>query len=119
MAAEGNDLRLEQHSRDYGLDPEFIAEGLSIKVIEEMLKLLEEKGLSQSWLAERMGVSRAYISRMLNAAPNMTLLTIARIAVALGATPVVSLNADWLLTGADSGEAARIFSRQARTGAGA
>jgi predicted XRE-type DNA-binding protein len=86
-------LKLEQYAQGLASDPEFIAEGLSIKIVEEMLKLLEDKGLSQSWLAEKMGVSRAHISKILNAAPNMTLLTIAKIAVALETTPDVSLNA--------------------------
>ncbi len=94
MAAEGNDLRLEQDAREYERDPEFIAEGLSIRVIEQALKCLEEKGMSQSELADRMGVSRAYISRILNAPPNITLLTIARLAVALEVTPTVLLNGE-------------------------
>ena len=109
MAAEGNDLRLQQHARGYERDPEFMAEGLSTKVIEEALKFLEEKELSQSWLADRMGVSRAYISRILKAPPNITLLTIARIAVALGATPSVSLNAGSRPADASSGGWARVL----------
>ena len=87
------DMALTRDAQEYANDPEFIAEGLSMKVIEEMLKYLEQKGLSQSCLAEKMGVSRAHISRILNAPPNMTLLTIAKIALALGVTPDVSLDA--------------------------
>ncbi len=90
--AEGNDLRLEQDAREYERDPEFVAEGLAIKVIEQAPRYLEEKGLSQSWLADRMGVSRAYVSRILKAPPNLTLLTIARLAAALEVTPIVSLH---------------------------
>jgi transcriptional regulator with XRE-family HTH domain len=68
-------------------------------VIEEMLEYLEQRNLSQSWLAQQMRVSRAHISRILNAPPNMTLLTIAKIAVALGVRPDVCLNAEsWRLT---------------------
>ncbi len=85
------DLALERDAREYANDPEFIAEGLAIRVVEEMLEHLEQKGLNQSWLAEKMGVSRAHISRILNAPPNMTLLTIAKIAVALEVMPDVSL----------------------------
>lgn len=91
MVSNDLDLTLERDIKEYANDPEFIAEGLSIKVVEEMLECLEKRGLSQSWLAEKMGVSRAHISRILNAAPNMTLLTIAKIAVALELTPDVSL----------------------------
>jgi transcriptional regulator with XRE-family HTH domain len=91
MANIDTDMTLERYYQEYTNDPEFIAEGLAIKVTEEMLGLLEEINLSQSALAEKMGVSRAHISRILNAAPNMTLLTIAKIAVALGVTPDVCL----------------------------
>ncbi|MEK6704592.1 MAG: helix-turn-helix transcriptional regulator [Bdellovibrionota bacterium] len=87
-------MTLERYAQEYENDPEFIAEGLSIKVIEEMLDRLEQKKLSQSWLAQQMGVSRAHISRILNAPPNMTLLTLAKIAVALGVRPDVCLNAE-------------------------
>ena len=93
MANHDLNMTLERHAQDYANDPEFIAEGLSIKVIEEMLEYLEQRNLSQSWLAQKTGVSRAHISRILNAPPNMTLLTIAKIAVALGFTPDVCLNA--------------------------
>lgn len=93
MANHDINMTLERYAQDYANDPEFIAEGLSIKVIEEMLKCLEQRNLSQSWLAQKTGVSRAHISRILNAPPNMTLLTIAKIAVALGFTPDVCLNA--------------------------
>jgi plasmid maintenance system antidote protein VapI len=85
------DMTLERYSQEYKEDPEFIAEGMSIKIVEEMLELMEHKDLNQSWLAQKLGVSRAHISKILNAPPNMTLLTIAKIATALGATPDVSL----------------------------
>jgi plasmid maintenance system antidote protein VapI len=83
---------LDKYEQDYANNSEFIAEGLAIKLTEEMLELLEQKGLNQSWLAEQMGVSREHVSRILNARPNMTLLTIAKIAVALGVKPEVSLD---------------------------
>lgn len=94
MANRDVDMTLERYAQEYANDPEFIAEGLSIKVTEEMLECLEQKNLSQSWLAQQMGVSRAHVSRILNAPPNMTLLTIAKIAVALGVRPDVCLNAE-------------------------
>jgi transcriptional regulator with XRE-family HTH domain len=87
MANRDLDMTLEKYAKEYSKDPEFIAEGLSIKIVEEMLECLERQNLSQSDLAQKMGVSRALISRILNAPSNMTLLTIAKIAVALGMTP--------------------------------
>jgi plasmid maintenance system antidote protein VapI len=92
MAENEISLKLESDIQEFANDPAFMAEGLSIKIVEELLESLERKGLNQSWLAQQMGVSRAHISKILNAQPNMTLLTIAKIAVALGVEPDVSLN---------------------------
>ena len=85
---------LEKYDQDYSNDPAYVAEGLAIKVTEEMLACLEQRNLNQSWLAERMGVSRARVSRILNAQPNMTLLTIAKIAIALGVKPDVCMDTE-------------------------
>lgn len=94
MVDHDSEGMLERYTNEYAGDPEFVAEGLAIKVTEEMLECLELKGLNQSWLAERMGVSRAHVSRILNARPNMTLLTIAKIAVALNVKPDVCLDSE-------------------------
>jgi plasmid maintenance system antidote protein VapI len=91
MVEYNSDMKLQQYANELADDPEFIAEGLSIKVIEDMLHCMQNRGLSQSWLADKMGVTRAHISKILNAPPNMTLLTIAKIAVALGVQPDVCL----------------------------
>jgi transcriptional regulator with XRE-family HTH domain len=80
--------------KQYENDPEFVAEGLAMEFVEQMLECMERKGVSQSGLAEKMGVSRAYISRILDARPNMTLLTMAKISIALGLKPDVCLDAE-------------------------
>jgi DNA-binding phage protein len=82
---------LDEAIKKYEIDPEFIAEGMALKVTEEMLAILEKQGKNQTWLAQEMGVSRAHISKILNARPNMTLLTVAKIAVALGTKPEISI----------------------------
>jgi transcriptional regulator with XRE-family HTH domain len=92
MANDNIEWTFEDSLKQYENDPEFIADGLALKFTEEMLQILAQRGLSQSWLAEQMGVSRAHISRILNAQPNITLLTIAKIAVALSVKPDVSLD---------------------------
>ena len=98
MASHDPETMLDRYAQEYANDPEYVAEGLAIKVTEEMLECLELKGLNQSWLAERMGVSRAHVSRILNARPNMTLLTIAKIAVALNVKADVCLDSEpWRL----------------------
>jgi len=94
MVSGDPELMLDRYAREYANDPEYVAEGLAIKVTEEMLECLELKGLNQSCLADQMGVSRAHVSRILNARPNMTLLTIAKIAVALNVKPDVCLDSE-------------------------
>ncbi len=102
MVSHGAEFTLERYTNEYAKDPEFIAEGLAIKITEEMLGCLEKRGLNQSWLAEKMVVSRAHVSRILNARPNMTLLTIAKIAVALDLNPDVCLDT-WNLSSIKAG----------------
>lgn len=47
-------------------------------------KLLEEKGMSQKELAERMGVTESTVSRILSGLHNVTVESIAKIELALG-----------------------------------
>ena len=83
---------LDRYFREYEDDPDFIAEGLAIAVIEDALRIMQSKGLSRSDLANIMGVSKAQVSRTFNAPPNLTLRSIARLAAALGVKPYVSLD---------------------------
>lgn len=83
---------LERWIHEYEYDPEFIADGLAADVIEEALRLLQEGNHTQTWLAGEMGVSRAHVSRLFNAPPNLTLLSIARLGVALRVKPKILLD---------------------------
>lgn len=83
---------LEQYFEKYEKDPDFLAEGLAIGIIENSLQVMKQKGISRADLAREMGVPKSQISRIFNAPPNLTLLSIARIAVALGVEPQALLN---------------------------
>lgn len=72
-------------------DPDYIAEGLALGIVEEALSIMESKGMNKARLAEAMHVSRAYVTKVFNAPPNLTLRTIAQLAVAIGARPTVRL----------------------------
>ena len=85
---------LEHYIAEYEKDPDFLAEGLSIGIIENSLKVMKQKGISRADLAREMGVPKSQISRNFNAPPNLTLLSIARIAVALGVEPQELLNTE-------------------------
>lgn len=86
------DGALDKYFLEYRSDPDFIAEGMAIAIVEDALSIMESKGISRSDLADIMGVSRAQVSRLFNAPPNLTLRTIARLAVALGVNPFVCLD---------------------------
>jgi transcriptional regulator with XRE-family HTH domain len=93
--------RLEAYKRD----PDYQAERLSILLTEEIVRLMETEGVSRSELATRMGVSKARVSALLGGAPNMTLRTLAAIAVALESEVSIGLR-EWsdVATGRGEGE---------------
>ena len=93
---------LEKYYFEYRSDPDFVAEGLSIAIIENALQIMKEQGISRSELAREMSVPKSQISRIFNAPPNLTLLSIARIAIALGVEPQVLLNKGTLVKEAPS-----------------
>ena len=85
---------LSRFERKYASDPDYVAESLALDVTEEAVQLMEEQGLSRADLAARMNVSRAYVTQVLNARPNLTLRSVAQLAIALGARPSVHLRTE-------------------------
>ena len=85
---------LQRYYVKYQQDPEFLAEGLSIAIIENALNVMKQKGINRADLAREMGVPKSQVSRIFNAPPNLTLLSIARIAVALGVEPQALLKTE-------------------------
>ncbi len=65
-------------------DPQFIAEGLLLDINEQLVKLLQEQGVSKSTLAQKLGVSNAYVSKLLNGNENLTIKQLVKIATVLG-----------------------------------
>jgi transcriptional regulator with XRE-family HTH domain len=63
--------------------PTFILEGVVIDVTSQMFTRLEDLNLSRAELAERLGVSRQYVTKLLNGKPNLTLKSLVDIALAL------------------------------------
>ena len=82
---------LARYEAAFESDPDFIAETLALQITEEACRLMLESSMTRSSLASLMGVSRAYVTRILNAPPNLTLRSIAQLAVALGKRPRISL----------------------------
>lgn len=76
---------------DLSQSPDFVAEGMALDIAEQIVAIMEMKDISRAKLSDDMGVSRAYVSQVLNAPPNLTLRTIAAVAIALGARPKVNI----------------------------
>ena len=82
---------LDTYLDDHSDDPELMAEGLAIDFMEDVAIIMNEKGISRSELSELMNVSRAYVTKLFNTPPNMTLMSIARLGIALNAKPYIGL----------------------------
>ncbi len=70
---------------------EYWAEGFILELMEDFNQLMEEKGINQKELAKKVGTSEAYISKVLNGYENLSINSIAKIALALDAAPHVHL----------------------------
>ena len=74
----------EKWNREAEKDPVYLAESLAFEVAIEVYRQMKEAGLSQTRFAKRLGVSKPYVSQVLQGKTNMTILTLAKIAKALG-----------------------------------
>jgi transcriptional regulator with XRE-family HTH domain len=63
--------------------PDALTEDLLLDVTEQIYCRMRDRGLRPSDLAARLGVSRAFVSQLLNGKPNMTMRTLVSIAHAL------------------------------------
>jgi transcriptional regulator with XRE-family HTH domain len=72
--------------------PEFWEEGAILDFTEALWDAMEERGVTRSELARRLGTSQAYITRVLSGHANLTLKSMSKLAVALGLQLDVSLS---------------------------
>lgn len=82
---------LEEQIALYRDDAEFKAEVVLLDLNEQIVSWMQRQGLKRSELAERLGVSRAYVTQLLAGNPNLTVKTLCRIAIALGVEVNVQL----------------------------
>ena len=62
---------------------EFWIAGAILELTEEVVRRMEERGVSRSELARRLGTSPAYVTKLLRGNVNVTLATMVRLARAL------------------------------------
>ncbi len=63
--------------------PEYELEWLLLDIHEAVWAAMQARGVSRAELAERLGTSRAYITKLLEGQENMTVKTLVRVANAL------------------------------------
>lgn len=74
---------LERFKAKYGDSDEYLIEKLALAFHAEIGKAMKRTGMTQSELAERLGVKQPYVSKLVNCSPNLTLRSLAVIAKAL------------------------------------
>ena len=68
---------------DFDNDHEFIVDYIKGKIIEDILRIMETKGISKSDLAKKMHKSLRYVRQILNGQNNFALETLVKLACAL------------------------------------
>jgi transcriptional regulator with XRE-family HTH domain len=82
---------LKEKIKKYENDTEFLSEQLIIDFSELVVMKMQEQKLKRVDLAERLNVSKSFITKILNGNPNMTVKTMVSIANALNCNLWVDL----------------------------
>lgn len=85
--------RYRKFIREAEAKPEYAAAAVVYDFTEDIWNLMEAQGLSRSELAARLGASPAYVTKILRGNANFTLVSMAKLASALGAELRVHLAA--------------------------
>ena len=72
-------------------DADFLTEQAILEFTEKVVVAMERAGMSRADLARQLGVSKAFISKLLNGNPNLTVKTMVALAKALGCSLELSL----------------------------
>lgn len=72
-----------QKLEEFKDDVEFRTEEAILGITEKIVELMEKEGINRTDLAKRLGVSKPFITKLLNGNPNMRLKTMVSLAMAL------------------------------------
>jgi plasmid maintenance system antidote protein VapI len=84
MSLEKNLERYRRFSERARTSPDYWHEIPVVEFTEDLWRLMEEQKVSRAELARRIGTSRAYITKLLGGDANFTLMTMVKLAMALG-----------------------------------
>ncbi|HEX2999294.1 MAG TPA: helix-turn-helix transcriptional regulator [Armatimonadota bacterium] len=92
-------------------DPDYLTAAFVIDITEEICRRMDEAGLTQREVARRLGTSQAYIAKVLNNNPNMTVRSLIALADAVGlkldGVRLVDKKTGWLYAETGSRQLAR------------
>ena len=74
---------LTEFLKEYKNDPEFLAEEIILDIMEKVSTIMERKKITKAELAKKLDTSKAYITKLLSGNPNITILTLAKLTIAL------------------------------------
>ena len=86
------DRRYRKLTEKLEKDPQYWVEQMRFDFVEEVERLMQERGINRAELARRLEASPAYVTQMLKALFNPTLLTLTKVALALDATVSLHLS---------------------------
>lgn len=81
----GKDRWYQELTERLEKDPKYWVESIRFDFVEEVERMMEERGVTRAELARRLDASPAYVTQFFRALFNPTLLTLAKIALALDA----------------------------------
>jgi transcriptional regulator with XRE-family HTH domain len=81
---------LEAEHRKELNDPEYVADWLSLQLSMKVARVMATEGLTRRAMAQKLGVSPAYVSKVLVGHSNLTLKSLAKFALALGMRPEIT-----------------------------
>lgn len=82
---------LEDLTKGYRSDPEYLAERLVLDLNEQVIERMHRRQLRRSDIARQMGVSKSYVTKLLRGNSNMTLQTLVSLSLAVGAVPRIEM----------------------------
>jgi transcriptional regulator with XRE-family HTH domain len=75
----------------YKNDPEYILQGIILRVSEKIAGLMQDRRMTRGQLAEKLGCSPAYVTKLLRGSENLTLRKLGEVSIALDADLAIDM----------------------------
>ena len=80
---ENNKMNSQSETIVFDKDPSFVNDSIKAQVVYDILLAMEEEDVNKTELAEKLDLSKQYISKILNESANFTIKTLVNIACSL------------------------------------